>query len=424
MNDPASQLKNLRERIDSGGMANIRDDDEHAHKSISEADQDVLRSFDDSLSLLSSQYSGHRKVKLLRHMVIMAEEMGGVARSLKDEAAAKDLVRWIHENYDNEETNHDYRIALRVFGRHTTDDNGDEPPESLEWIPSGTANTHDRTPDPTEMLDWHEDVIPMIDATHNTRDEAAIALQFDAGLRGGEFAVLTVGNLTDHDHGLQVSVKGKQGTRAVTLTLAGPHINRWLSDHPAPEDGSVPLWCKLNTPESLSYRMITKMFSEAARRAGVTKPVTLTNFRKSSASDLASKGLNQAHLEDHHGWVRGSRVASRYVAVFAEDAEREIARIRGLDVEEEEPEPTAPIACPRCGEDTPRQRTLCVWCGQALEPLAAEKADRFDDILVESIANAEGGDAETLLDFRNAAKDNPELKADAIAEIAHLLEEH
>jgi len=55
--------------------------------------------------------------------------------------------------------------------------------------------------------------------------------------------------------------------------------------------------------------MFTKTLEGAAEDAGVDKPVTFTNFRKSSASYLASQGMNQAHIEDHHGWVRGSDVA-------------------------------------------------------------------------------------------------------------------
>jgi integrase len=60
------------------------------------------------------------------------------------------------------------------------------------------------------MLDWEEDVLPMIEAAQNSRDAAAIALQFDAGLRGGEFEDLTVGDITDNKHGLQITVDGKR----------------------------------------------------------------------------------------------------------------------------------------------------------------------------------------------------------------------
>lgn len=54
--------------------------------------------------------------------------------------------------------------------------------------------------------------------------------------------------------------------------------------------------------------MFTKTLEGAAEDAGVDRPVTFTSFRKSSASYLASQGMNQAHIEDHHGWVRGSDV--------------------------------------------------------------------------------------------------------------------
>lgn len=409
MTDPSTQLDTLRERIEDSNE-------------IDEHDREALLAFDDTLALLNSEYSTHRHLKLLRHVTIMAEKVGGVADALDDRDAAEEIVRWIHRNYDNEETNQDYRVALKVFGRRTSDENGTEPPDSLDWIPSGTSSSYDPSPEPSNMLGWDEDILPMIEETQNSRDAAAIALQFDAGLRGGEFQSLTVGDVTDHKHGLQVTVDGKQGKRTVTLITSVPQIQRWLSDHPAPDDGTAPLWSKLSKPEPMSYRMITKMFKEPAKRAGVTKPVTLTNLRKSSASYLASRGMNQAHIEDHHGWVQGSKVASRYISIFAEDADRELARIHGLDIEDDEPEPTAPRECPRCGEQTPRNRDLCVWCGQALEPGAADRAEAFEDIIVESLAEATGEDAQRLLEFRDAAKDDPEIRAEAISELEGLLD--
>jgi hypothetical protein len=56
----------------------------------------------------------------------LVEEVGGVADALEDKEAAKDLLRWIHDNRTNEETNRDYRVALRILGRRVTE--GDEPP--------------------------------------------------------------------------------------------------------------------------------------------------------------------------------------------------------------------------------------------------------------------------------------------------------
>ncbi|MFB6312114.1 MAG: tyrosine-type recombinase/integrase [Salinirussus sp.] len=297
----------------------------------------------------------------------MAENAGGLADALEDREAAEEIVRWINRTYDNVETNRDYRVALRVFGRRVADENGDEPPESISWVPSGTPRTHDPSPVPADMLKWSDDVRPMIDATTNTRDAALIATAWDSGARSGELRKLTVGDVTDNRDELQLTLSGKTGKRTVTLIPAVPYLQRWLADHPARDDSAAPLWSELARPAELSYQSILRILRTAAERAGVTKPVTFTNFRKSSASYLASEGMNQAHLEDHHGWVRGSDVAARYVSVFGEAADRELKRVHGVQVSGEESEPIAPVDCPRCGRATPRDKDRCLWCDETID---------------------------------------------------------
>ena len=403
MYDAADKYENLRDRLQDSA-------------DIDGPDAAALEAFAERLDLLNSQYSIARKAKLLNHLVIMAEQHGDLAAALDDRDAAESLVAWINRRYDNAETNRDYRVAVRMFGKHATD--GDDVPDTLDWIPSSTPSTHDPTPDPGQMLRWESDIQPMLEAAANDRDRAAVALQFDAGLRGGEFAGLTVGDLTDHKHGLQVTAEGKQGRRTVTLIPSVPYVEQWLAEHPTPNDADAPLWCKLNDPVDTSQSFKIRMLKRVAERAGVDKPATPTNFRKSSAAHLASKGMNQAHLEDHHGWVRGSDVASRYVSVFAEESDRELARVYGADIEADaEDDEIAPLECPRCGEQTPREKPLCVWCGQAMEPGAAERADRLEEIVVEEAAKADPADAEEFLDLHRKVADDPGALADAIDEL-------
>jgi len=325
-NDPATQLDNLVERIETS-------DD------ISAVDREVLLAFHDRLSLLAQQYSDYRHLKLLRHVTLVAErcETGLLSAALEDRNAAETIVAWVNREFDNEETNRDYRSALRVFGKRVTD--GDDWPDSLGWIPTNTSSDYDPTPDPRDMLRWQADVKPMLETQTYTRNRAMIALQFDAGLRGGEFKALRVGDLTDHKHGLEVTVDGKQGRRSVLCVPSVPLVNAWLADHPARHEADAPLWSQLSSADAISDRMIYNVFEDAAADAGVEKPVTLTNFRKSSAAHLASRNTNQADIEDHHGWVRGSDAAARYISVFGEDADREIARAHGVDIAaEDEPE--------------------------------------------------------------------------------------
>lgn len=383
---------------------------------LTEDDADALHDFSDELFLRSSDYSDHRHEKLLRHCVRMAEEAGGLAAALDDRDAAEDLVRWINRQYDNEETNRDYRIALRVFGKHMTD--GSDAPPSIEWVSGQTSRSYDPKPDPRDMLHWDEHVLPMIEATHNNRDAAMIAVAWDSGARSGEFRSLTVGDVTDHQHGLRITVDGKTGQRTITLIPSVPYLQRWLQDHPDRSDRDAPLWSKLHSADSLSFNMFTKAFTSAAERAGVDRPVTLTNYRKSSASYLASQGMNQAHIEEHHGWTRGSQVASRYVAVFGDEADNELAKIHGLDVSDQESDPIGPVICPRCDKETPRDKEFCVWCEQALKPDAVETL-KTDERKVQRAVMRLARDNPSLLDdvedreqVMAVLEDNPDLQAE------------
>lgn len=335
--------------------------------------------------LFSPPYGKQRREKLLRHCTIISEaERNDLAAALENREDAETLVRWIHTEHvpeETPETNKDYRIALRMFGKRVTEDGLDVPtdddgvPESLSWVPTTTSRNYDPKPDPAEMLDWEDDVKAMIEETMNARDAALIAVAFDSGARSGELLELRVGDVTDHTHGLQITVDGKKGQRTITLITSVPYLNRWLDDHPRGDDSSAPLWCKLRSGEEISYQMARKIPRQAAEHAEVENPVTFTNFRKSSASFLASCGVNQPTLEDHHGWTRGSKAAARYISIFDEASDRELAKAHGVDVTEEEPDPIAGVTCPRCGKETPRHESFCMWCHQAIEHGAVDEIE-------------------------------------------------
>ena len=358
MRDPNKAVEKLRKRAQNS-------------EQITKEDSDALIRFSDRLWLLKSEYGGFRHEKLLRECIRMAEQVGGLADALENRESAESIVRWIHREYDNQETNRDYRTALRMFGKRVTPT--EELPESLAWIPTGYNRNYDPKPRPEEMLKWEEVVLPMIEATMNSRDAALIAIAFDSGARSGELQALTVGDVSDSKYGPKITFDGKTGTRTVTMFVAGPWLSRWLAEHPASDENDAPLWCKLQSPEKVSYQMFSRIFKTAAERAGVDKNVTATVFRKSSASFLASDGLNQANIENRLGWKCGSRVASRYVSVFSEDADRELAKLHGIETEEDSTDPIVPVNCTRCTQKTPRSEDFCVWCGKALRPGAVEK---------------------------------------------------
>lgn len=399
-NDPTRRLKLNRETIAT-------------HDDLDERDRELLQEFDKQLGL--RQYSTERHLKLLRHCKTLAgvvETAKGpdttsdvtLAEALDSRDAAENLVAWINRTYDNEETNRDMRVALRVFGKHVTDD--DEVPETLDWIPSTTSRSYKPTPDPADMLDWEDDIVPMTDAVHSQRDKALIAVAWDSGARAGELLSLRIGDVSDGKHGMQLSLDGKQGQRSVTLFVASGHLAQWLDAHPAGDDSTAPLWCALNRGhQQLSYQRCNDIVKRAGEKAGISKPVTFTNFRKSSASFLAAQGVSQVVLEEHHGWSRGSDVAGRYIAVFDEATDRELARAHGLDVAEDEQDPIATIDCHRCGEPTPQDRPFCMHCHAATDVEASQLVDdltqRLDVALVERDDPVERRD---ILEVRQAVE--------------------
>lgn len=328
---------------------------------------------------------------LMRSVKIAREtEAGTLAAALEDRDAAEDIVRWINRTYDNPETNRGYRQILRAFGRHALG-GVDELPESLDWVPAGYPSTYDPAPNPGEMLHWEDHIKPMLDACQNTRDEALIALAWDLGARTSELHELQVKDVTDSDYGLQVTIEnGKNGSRSPTIVKSVPHVRDWLERHPGDRDDY--LWTKLSKPERISRNMLRKALYEAGRRAVVDLPSkpTPTRLRKSSASYLASQNVNQAFLEDHHGWVRGSDKAARYVAVFGSKSERAIAAAHGVDVEIEDDGPDM-VECVRCEALNDGSRSRCRQCDQALsqdavqkEETVSELADRIDNLLIEA----------------------------------------
>lgn len=384
------QLERLRTRIENGERGGTLED------------RELLLRFSDRLYLLREEYTDHRHLKLMRHLTRISEHAGSLDQALEERGEAEKIVRWIHANYENEETNRDYRVALRVFARRVT--RGEDTPESVAWVSSRTRRTYDPSPDPGDMLTGDE-VKRMIRHTSNPRDAALIAVQFDAGLRGGELYDLRIGSISDGAYGLRLRVQGKTGTRPVSLVRSVPYLQQWLTRHPAGDAREAYMWSHLGKPKRVSYQQLLKCFKQAARRAGVAKSVTPTNFRKSNATWLARHGANAALIEDRQGRARGSKAVARYVAAFGTETEEALyAKLHGIEVEEEQPDGEAPVRCPRCDKQTPAREDRCMWCGQVLSPTTVATLKEKESGLREAVFEVAREDPALIDDMGGARR--------------------
>ena len=405
------RIENLRERIKKrSGLAD--EELENADvPTIAEDDAEKLLEFSRQIDLLNSEYTDYRHEKLLRHCVIMAEQVGGLAGALEERDDAEKVLLWINTQRDtpeySEETNQDYRVALRIFGKRTL--KMDEVPESLAWVPTGTSNSYDPSPNRSDMLDWEEAKHMAVEGTTNRRDKALIAVSHELGPRGGENHEVLIGQVNDADHGIQIILDGKQGEHSVTLINSVPYLQQWLSEHPGRDDDDAYLWCNLDDPyDNASYQTFLGRFKEAGRRADIDKPVTPTNFRKSNTYWLAKQGANESFINDRQGRKSTSDHARRYIAEFGpENENNQYAELQGLDVQTEKTEDRTPLTCPRCDKQTPRDEPFCVWCHQAMEPEAVDKLEKEE--------------SEQRRKLLRIAKESPEL-LDAVEEIEPLID--
>lgn len=408
------RIENLRTRVKKrSGLAEepLQPGVDEDGPRISEDDAKVLLEFSNQLYLLNSVYSDSRHEKLLRHCVIMAEEVGGLAEALKSRDGAEKVVRWINTERCtpefSEETNQDYRVAIRIFGKRVL--KMDEVPESLAWVPTGTSSSYNPAPNRADMLEWEEVLKMSEEGAKNSRDRALFPVSHELGPRGGESHEIRMRQVNDADYGIQIMLDGKQGEHSVTLINSTPYLQKWLAEHPAPDDGEAYLWCKLDDPhDNASYQTFLGWFKDSGERAGIRKPVTPTNFRKSNTYWLAKQGANEAFINDRQGRSPTSEHARRYIAAFGpENENNRYAQLQGLEVETVKTENRTPLICPRCDKETPRSEPFCVWCHQAMAP--------------EAIDELENEEAKQRRELLRIAKENPEL-LDVVEELEPLIQ--
>lgn len=177
-----------------------------------------MLAFSEELFLRGSQYPDYRHEKLLRHTTINAEKIGGLTDALNDREAAEAIVRWINLFKDNPRTKCDYRLAIRAVSKHVLrrGPKGD-PPASTKWMSVNTPHNYDPKPSRAAMLDWQEDILPLInDGTDNTRNKALFAAQFEGEFRPHcELYELRVGDVKKSEYGTEIEVDGREDRRAL-----------------------------------------------------------------------------------------------------------------------------------------------------------------------------------------------------------------
>lgn len=356
---------------------------------LTKEERDKLLEFHEEIQTHNSKSSAANQIGGVRHQTYLAfthrlvrnTEAMLDALEAGNEEAIETVGSWIDETYDNGYTIDNYVSALRAWGRFIAEDARDDShPERYEVVELGNVEDDQPAPKPSEVLFW-SDIVTLLEELDmkfiGVRTAAIIAMLWASGMRPmSEFWELTYGQIDDRGDHILISIEtdSKTAARTIRINVGLPYIRRWLNNHhPANETARGPhsetyLWTHGNKLELINYSQIRKSIKRVAEKSDLTKPVNPRHFRKSRASILAkSYYVTQRDLEYHFGWVRGSRVAAHYIAVFNTDSRLHIAKADGAEVDlEEDQDPIVPIWCDHCQRQTPRHRETCIWCGEAL----------------------------------------------------------
>lgn len=325
------------------------------------------------------QISGTRHESYLAHAHRLTRNTGLMLQVLDPstgEEIVDDIGTWIDE-FDNGYTRDNYISALRAWGRFLAPDaRDDKHPERFGVLELGNVEDDQPAPEPSEVLFW-ADIVTIIEAATDfptgPRTAAMVALLWATGARPmSEFWELEYRQIDDRGDHLLISIESDSKTysRTIRVDVGAPYVRQWMyEDHPAndTERGPLPdtpLWTPMNDDRLLRYAQIRKSIKRVAETTDLMKPINPEHYRKSRASVLASsRWVTQRDLEQHFGWARGSRVVAHYIAVFASESRKHIAKADGASVElDAEKEPIVPVWCDNCGKQTPRHRDNCLWC--------------------------------------------------------------
>jgi site-specific recombinase XerD len=127
---------------------------------------------------------------------------------------------------------------------------------------------------------------------------AMLSLAYGCGLRAGEVVRLKAGDIDSAQNIIRiVQAKGRKDRNVMLPADILGLLRRWWKGRPRHQDKDVApperwLFPGRNAGRPLTTRQFARLFQEAVKKAGITKPVTLHSLRHSFATHLLERGVD------------------------------------------------------------------------------------------------------------------------------------
>lgn len=148
---------------------------------------------------------------------------------------------------------------------------------------------------------------------------AMLSLAYGCGMRAGEVVRLKVGDIDSAQNIIRiVQAKGRKDRNVMLPADLLGLLRDWWKERPTGQDRGLPKPQWVIFPgyngKHLSPRQISRLFKQAARVAGITKPVTLHTLRHSFATHLLERGVDIRVIQALLGHTKLTTTA-RYASV-------------------------------------------------------------------------------------------------------------
>jgi integrase len=286
--------------------------------------------------------------------------------------------------------------------------------------------------DERDMYDEGE-VQAMREATSNARDAALLDMLIYTGQRVRAIQSLRIKDVRPHEGATGVfylnedsdGLKGASGSRP--LLGAQANVREWLDYHPCADDPDAALFCPLPShPEAekgepIHRAHLSRRLTTIAEEAGVEgKPTNPHNFRHYFVTVCKRNyGLSDSEIKHLIGHRPDSTVMETTYAHLSDEEVAENVEVKAGYAEPDDASPLSPPQCPMCDTALPENARACPKCGRAFTPDAMNAKDEIEDTMYEGQRAADDDEEEIAVDdLRQALKNDPDLRAEVIAELA------
>jgi integrase/recombinase XerD len=334
--------------------------------------------------------------KYHEQMILTSLARATIAKNLEVIASLSDMIdqEWTTMTRENINT-----LVANVMIKHS--DNGQETHSTYDhkkhlklwfrFVKLGNR-LHKKVGSPDELFDVEmkevpnklardelvtdKDIAALIAVSLNLRDKAMWAVEYEAGIRIGEFCSLKMKHVFRDTKGFLISVDGKTGARKVRLHTSQVELAAWINTHPLKDNPEASLWVSL---DGKSKRMkpdaVRIQLGKTLKRAGITKRIFPHLFRHSEITRLVLKVPDLA-MKARHGLSANSKMLSRYSHLNQDDLDDCYLGAIGAKVPEVKEPDRSIVTCGKCQTVNAPESDLCISCQL---PLTLQTAIMLDD---------------------------------------------